>query len=110
MNKKIEISCEGKDYILEYDRRAVKIMEANGLKINEIESQPFSALQLLWQGAFLKNHKNEPNEKIQEMYDHIQDKSKLNAALISMFMETYNSLIGDNEDQDDSKNIEWKMA
>ena len=110
MNKKIEFSYEGKDYTLEYDRKAIKVMEANGLKINEIESQPFSMIEILWQGAFFKNHKNEKSEKIQEIYDNISNKSELNAGLISMFSETYTSLIGDSESTDNSKNIEWKMA
>ena len=109
MNKKIEFSYDGKDYTLEYDRKAVKVMEANGLRINEIQEQPFSMIEILWQGAFLKNHKNEKNDKILEIYEHIKDKEGLNAALLEMFSETYTALIGSDEN-DDSKNIEWKMA
>lgn len=110
MNKKIEFNYEGKDYTLEYDRKSIKVMEANGLKIKEIEDQPLSMIEILWQGAFLKNHKNEKADKIQEIYEKISNKSDLNAGLISMFTETYTSLIGDSEETDDSKNIEWKMA
>lgn len=106
MNKKLEFSYEGNDYTLEYDRNAIKIMEANGLKINEVESQPLTMMEILWQGAFLKNHKSEKN--VLEIYKNMKNKSDLNAYLVSMFSETYISLIGDNED--DSKNIEWKMA
>lgn len=109
MNKKLEFNYNGKDYTLEYDRKAIKIMEANGLKIDAITSQPISMIEILWQGAFLKNHKSEKSEKILEIYDSMKNKSDLNAALVSMFSETYTALIGDNE-EDDSKNIEWKMA
>lgn len=110
MNKKIEFNYEGKDYTLEYDRKSVKIMEANGLEIKRIEEQPFSMIEILWQGAFFKNHKNEKAEKITEIYDNIPNKSELNAALVSMFSETYTSLIGDSDSQDNSKKVEWKMA
>lgn len=110
MNKKIEFNYEGKDYTLEYDRKSIMVMEKNGLRVNEIESQPLSMIEILWQGAFLKNHKNEKADKITDIYEHISNKSDLNAGLISMFTETYTSLIGDAENQDDSKNIEWKMA
>lgn len=108
MNKKIEFSYDGKDYTLEYDRKSVRVMEANGLRINEIATQPYSMLEILWTGAFLKNHKNENNEKILDIYKHIKNKEELNAGLVSMFNETYTSLIG-NDDSDESKNIEWKM-
>ena len=110
MNKKIEFNYEGKDYTLEYDRKSIKIMEANGLKINDIAEQPVSMIEILWQGAFLKNHKNEKTETIEKIYEKIPNRSDLNAGLISMFTETYTSLIGDSDEKDDSKNIEWKMA
>jgi len=110
MNKKIEFNYEGKDYTLEYDRKAIKIMEANGLKIKDIEDQPLSMIELLWQGAFLKNHKHEKSENIQKIYEKIGDKSDLNAGLISMFTETYTSLMGDSEEDDETKKIEWKMS
>lgn len=109
MNQKIEFSYKGNDYTLEYDRNSVRVMEANGLRINEIETQPYSMITILWQGAFLKNHRKEKGELIQEMYDKMPNRAKLNAALIAMFNETYASLIGDAEEDETSKNIEWKM-
>ena len=110
MNKKIEFSYDGKDYSLEYDRKAIKIMEANGFKYKDLETCPLSMTELLWQGAFLKNHKSAKNDKIMEIYDKIPNKSELNANLITMFTETYTSLIGDSEENDESKNVEWKMV
>jgi hypothetical protein len=110
MNKKIEFNYEGKDYTLEYDRKAIQLMEGNGLEITKIEDKPYSSIQILWQGAFLKNHKNEKTETIEEIYKRIPNKSELNKGVISMFNETYYSLIGDSEGEDNSKNIEWKMA
>ena len=108
MNQKIEFNYNGKDYTLEYNRAAVKLLENNGLRIDQIQSQPFSAIDLLWQGAFMMNHKNEKPDKIREIYEHIGNKGELNAALIEMYTDTYRSLITDDED-DDSKKIEWKM-
>lgn len=109
MNTKIEFNYDGKDYTLEYDRKSIKVMEANGFKYKELDECPLSMVDLLWQGAFLKNHKNEKNEKIMEIYEKIPNKSDLNASLISMFTETYTTLIGDSDTNDESKNIEWKM-
>lgn len=109
MNSKIEFNYEGKDYTLEYDRKSIKIMEANGFKYKDLDNCPLSMIEMLWQGAFLKNHKNERSDIITTIYEKIQNKTDLNAGLISMFTETYTSLIGDSEENDNSKNIEWKM-
>jgi len=109
MNKKIEFSYEGVDYTLEYDRKAIEIMEANGLELDSVRSKPASMVSILWQGAFLKNHKKEKPSKIQEIYDNMKNKSDLNTYLSEMVFETYAVLLGDDE-EDDSKNIEWKMS
>ena len=66
-------------------------------------------VSILWQGAFLKNHKKEKPSKIQEIYDNMKNKSDLNTYLSEMVFETYAVLLGDDE-EDDSKNIEWKMS
>ena len=111
MNKKIEFTYEGVDYTLEYNREAIKYMEAKGLDIEQITSKPLTMIELLWQGAFLKNHRKEKVDKIQEIYGNIGNKSELNAALSEMFLETYSALIGDSDEADDnSKNISWKMS
>lgn len=110
MNKKIEFKYEGEDYTLEYNRDAVKFMESEGLQIDEIKSKPLTMIEILWQGAFFKNHRKEKIDKIQKIYDSIGNKSELHNALSEMFYETYSILIGDNEDADKTKNIDWKMS
>lgn len=110
MNKKIEFNYDGVDYTLEYNRDAVIFMEREGLDISEMQSKPLTMIDILWRGAFWKNHKKEKNDKIQEIYKNVPNKSDLNAALSEMFLETYAALIGDSEDTDNSKNIVWKMS
>ena len=111
MNKKIEFNYDGVDYTLEYNRDAVVYMENRGLNIQEVKAKPLTMIEKLWQGAFYKNHKKEKIDKIQEIYDSINNRTDLNAALIEMFYETYEALIGDDkEEEDNSKKIEWKMS
>lgn len=111
MNKKIEFNYDGVDYTLEYNREAIKFMEREGLDINEIQNKPLTMIDIMWKGAFWKNHRKEKNDKIEEIYDAIKNKTELNAALSEMFLETYSILIGDSEETgEDSKNIEWKMS
>lgn len=110
MNKKIEFNYEGVDYTLEYNREAIKYMEGRGLDVTQIDTKPLTMISILWQGAFLKNHRREKTEKIEEIYSKIPNKSDLNAALSEMYIETYSILIADSEEKDDTKNIEWKMS
>lgn len=110
MNKKIEFNYDGVDYTLEYNRDAIIYMEKQGLDIHQIDTKPLTMLSILWQGAFLKNHRREKTEKIEEIYANIPNKSDLNAALSEMYIETYSILIADNEENDNSKNIQWKMS
>lgn len=110
MNKKIEFNYDGEDYILEYNREAIKYMESRGLDLSAIQKQPITMVEILWQGAFFKNHRKENFSRIQEIYENIGNKTELNAALSEMFYETYSILIGDNEDEKNPKNISWKMS
>ncbi len=109
MNKKIEFSYDGVDYTLEYNRDAILYMEAEGLDVKQIETKPLTMISILWRGAFLKNHKREKLEKMQEIYDNIPNKTELAAALSEMYIETYSIFITDSDESDDSKNIQWKM-
>lgn len=110
MNKKIEFSYDGENYTLEYNRDAIKYMEARGLELDAIQSKPLTMVEILWEGAFLVNHRKEKVDKIQKIYAGIKNKAELNKALSDMFYETYAILIGDSDETDDSKNIEWKMS
>ncbi len=110
MNKKIEFTYEGIEYTLEYDRAAIRYMESVGLDMSAIGSKPATMMGILWRGAFVKNHKKENVDKIDNMYKEIKNKTDLNAGLLEMVSEAYTSLYGDGENDDDSKNIEWKMS
>jgi hypothetical protein len=113
MNKKIEFNYDGVDYTLEYNRDAIVYMENRGLDMSAMGSKSVTMAEILWQGAFLVNHKKETFAKIQEIFQHIPNKSELVSNLIEMVGETYAMLIGDKDEEDkkdDSKNIEWKMS
>lgn len=110
MNKKIEINYNGEKYTLEYDRDVVIKIERAGLNVNEIASKPVSSMQMLFEGAFLKNHKRIKREDVLAIYDTIKNREQLNNALLEMYIDVYNSTVGDDDENDDSKNTEWKMA
>ena len=92
-------------YCLEYSREAVKRMEAAGFKPGESGTTPLIELDMLWAGAFYKNHRKESSRVIEQILDKMKDKAKLLEALRNMVAETYNSLM--DEDEGDEGNVEW---
>jgi hypothetical protein len=101
----INFDYNGKHYCLEYNREAVKRMEAAGFKPGESGSTPLIELDMLWAGAFYKNHRKTSSRIIEELLDKMKDKMKLLEALRTMIAETYNSLM--DEDEGDEGNVEW---
>lgn len=101
----INFDYNGKHYCLEYTREAVKRMEAAGFKPGESGATPLIELDMLWSGAFYKNHRKESSRVIEAILDKMKDKDKLLEALRTMVSETYNSLM--EPDEGDEGNVEW---
>ena len=59
MNKKIEFEDNGEKYVLEYNREAIKMMEARGFSVTELTTKPMTMLPLAFEGLFYKNHKKD---------------------------------------------------
>ena len=109
MSKKIEFEYEGTKYCLEYNRDAVKLMEKQGFDINNFMAHPMISIELAFEGAFIKNHKNVRAAKIKEIYEALGNKDDLTTELLDMISETYNILFQGNT-EDSGKNIEWKTV
>lgn len=111
MNKKIEFTYEGQKYVLEYNRRSIQIIEAQGFSINELSAKPMTMIPLAFEGLFIKNHKNITRKKVEEIFDSFKNKDKLMEAITTMLTETYSSLQSNLEDGSDEEqgNIEWEI-
>lgn len=101
----ISFDYNGKHYVLEYTRESVKRMEAAGYRPNESGSTPLMELDMLWAGAFYKNHRQTSSRILEKILDEMKDKDKLLQTLRQMVTETYNSLV--DPDEEDSGNVEW---
>lgn len=108
MNKKIEFNYNGKDYILEYNRKSVEFMERQGFIAGELSQKPMLMLPMAFAGLFFKNHKNTRQSEIDEIYDKFKDKAALITTIAEMLNETYSTLQDDTEDVEG--NIEWKVV
>jgi len=109
MSRQIKFGYEGKEYCLEYNREAIKIMEKQGFELETFTNKPMNMMELAFQGAFLKNHRNIKGSTVLDIYENMKDKRELANELLNMISETYNSLF-DDENVDEAKNISWKAV
>ena len=106
---KINLTYDKKEYVLEYNRQSVKIMENQGFVLEELTSKPVNMIPLLFSGAFIKNHSGQNSVKrkvIDEIFDEITDKTALIEALMEMYTETLATLTESNSEG----NATWAMV
>ena len=105
---KINLTHDKKEYTLEYTRQSVKTMEQQGFVLDELTAKPMTMLPMLFQGAFIKNHKGIKRNLMDEIYKGIKDRSALMEALMEMYAETLSSLMDD--DAEEAGNVSWALV
>mgnify|MGYP002773905956 CR=1 FL=1 len=108
MAKTLTVTCEGKDYILEFNRRTVAEMERNGFIAADVSKKPMSTLPVMFEGAFLAHHRFTPKETIAKMFDSMPNKSDLIGKLSEMYNEPILSLLTDSEEPEG--NVNWTAS
>lgn len=109
MNTKINLTYKGETYTLEYNRIAVKMLEASGFVLEEFLEKPMSNIELAFAGAFVKNHKKVNQTIIDEIYNKTKGKKELLVCLQKMITECYESLL-DEPEEDDEGNATWEVV
>lgn len=99
----INFDYNGKHYCLEYTPDTVKQMEAGGFSISDVDMRPATRIEQLWAGAFLANHRKTSTTIVIELFHKMGDKEKLLEALSTMYSNTMNYLLEDN----DEGNVSW---
>lgn len=89
---KINLTYEKKEYVLEYNRQSVKTMESQGFVLEELTAKPMTMIPLLFNGAFIKNHRGIKRSLMDEIFEEIGDKTALMEALMEMYAETLGTL------------------
>ena len=108
MNTKINLTYKGVDYVLEYDRSIVKLLEANGFEITTALEKPMTNIELMFTAAFQKNHRKVSQATIDEIYKTCPDKGALTNHLIKMIQETYDALM--DEPEENEGNAKWEVV
>ena len=105
--RKIELTYNNTDYVLEYNRQSVKTLEGQGFRLDELTIMPMTMIPMLFHGAFFKNHKGIKRALVEEMLDGIgNDKTGLIQALAEMYAETLSALTEDSGEG----NVTWALV
>ena len=103
---KINLTYDKKEYVLEFNRQSVKTMESQGFVLEELTAKPMTMIPLLFQGAFIKNHRGIKRSLMDEIFEEIGDKTGLMEALMEMYAETLSTLTENNGEG----NATWAMT
>ena len=103
---KIKLTYNKTEYSLEYNRQSVKTMESQGFNLNELTDKPMTMIPMLFEGAFIKNHRGVKRKIMADIYEEIGDKTGLTEKLMEMYAETLSTLT---ENNPDAGNVTWTV-
>lgn len=92
----VKLKYENKEYLLEFDRASVELLEKTGFSLMEYSSKMASMQPLLFRAAFYKNHKFD-KINYDKIWEETKNKKGLTNALLEMVSETYQSLMDSDE-------------
>ena len=108
MSKQLRFTYQDKDYCLEFTRRSVEQMEANGFVAEDIKTKPMTVLPALFAGSFLANHRFVKKDVIDEIFSKMTNKTDLIGKLSEMYNEPLMALI---EEPDGVEgNVDWTAS
>lgn len=108
MSKQLSFSYKDKEYVLEYTRKSVEMMEKHGFVASDIQEKPMTTLPALFAGAFLANHRYIKQEVVDEIFSKLTNKSELIGKLAEMYNEPLMTLI--DEPDEAEGNLSWTAS
>ena len=91
--RKCSINVNNKDYDLQVTRESIVWLEANGFDASEFEKKPLTYMDMLWQCAFITNHKEvNPNLALKLMDTYREEGGDI-AEVVNFVVEEYQSFI-----------------
>jgi len=109
MAKQIIFEFEGKEYVLEFTRKSIEMMERQGFVASDIVEKPMTTLPALFAGAFLAHHRNVKKELIDEIFSKMTNKEELIRKLAEMYNEPIMALM-DEPGPNDEGNVKWEAS
>lgn len=88
-------------YTLEYSKQSIMQMEKSGFSLDKMAESPVLMITMLYQGAFIKNHRNTKAETMDKIYNSLKEKDRFVEKLIEMYSEQSDALV-------EEGNAEWE--
>jgi len=107
--KQIRFEYKGQEYILEFTRKSIEMMERQGFVASDIVEKPMTTLPALFAGAFLAHHRNVKKELIDEIFSKMTNKEELIRKLAEMYNEPIMALM-DEPGPNDEGNVKWEAS
>lgn len=96
---------DGKKYKLQYNRASIVRMERDGFNIEKIKTEPISTITCLYRGAFYMNNPSLTDDEIDAIVDDIDCGEEFTKALVELYGEALNSIVGTSKQ---TKNFKWE--
>lgn len=107
MSKTIQFTYNDVDYTLEYTRKTLEKMEADGIILADMNKKPVTILPKLFEYAFYAHHKRIKKAEVDNIFHLFTNKNDMYNKLSEMATDTLNTLF----EEDNSKNaISWKAS
>ena len=107
MAKQINIEYQGNEYILEYTRKSIEILERQGFNISDLDRAPLTTLPMLFRGAFIAHHRSlytKDSAMIDEIFEKMPNKDTLLEKLSEMYREPFDMLLADPDESEGNAN------
>lgn len=114
MSKVINLtSVDGDVYELTFTRESAEATERAGFEVAEYLDRKglLKNSRKLFEGAFIAHNRGHYNRRVVDnLYNSIGNKEELMCALLEMYLETTQSLIGNVEEEKGAKNATWEIV
>lgn len=108
MSKQLRFTYQDKEYVLEYTRKTVEMMEKRGFIADDVNIRPMTTLPALFAGAFLANHRYVKQEVIDAIYAKMPNRGELIGKLADMYNEPIMALM--EEPEESEGNLTWTTS
>ena len=104
---KIKSADGNKEYTLGFTKKTIKEMAGNGFNISEAVDNYVVGVPKLFEGAFLRYHRQAKQSEIDSVWESIGEKPAFIEALVTMYNEQLEELFGEPEDE---KKAVWEVV
>ena len=91
--RKCSINIKDKNYDLQLNRESIKWLEGQGFNASEFERKPLTYMELLWQSAFIMNHREVNPNLALKLMDSYQEEGGDVTEVVNFIIEEYQSFI-----------------